>query len=126
MQIPIENKGKGPMFVGGVMIPAGETRHFDEQDVPPEYRQAPAPAVADEPQDPLTALLAGNVATVVNGFALLADGELVALGEMEQQAAKPRKSLLEAVEVELLRRAAVKVEGSAGEPDALGEGAGAA
>lgn len=104
MKIGVENLTASPMYVAGVMIPAGETRHFDEDEVPAEMRPAPAVAAAPEVEDPLAVILAGSVRDIVAGVDALSDAEIDALIEREEQAAKPRKTLLvELAEVQLER-----------------------
>jgi len=103
-QVPIENKGKSPIFVGGVMIPPGETRHFADDLLPPEFRSS-APAVVEEAAgDPLAELLDGTVAEVTGALDLLNREWLVQMEALEQ-AGKKRKGVLAAIAEELLRRA---------------------
>lgn len=105
MKIPVSNNTAMPIYVGAAMIPPGETRHFDEQDVPHHLRPAPveaAPVAA--PADPLAELLKGNVAAVVAALADLPDADVERLGELEQ-AGQARKGVLSAVAEELLVRA---------------------
>ena len=40
MKIGVENRTDSPMYVGGMMIPAGETRHFEPEALPAEIGQA--------------------------------------------------------------------------------------
>lgn len=105
MKIPVHNPTAMPIYVGAAMIPPGETRHFDEQDVPLHLRPAPveaAPVAA--PADPLAELLKGNVASVVAALADLPLADLERLGELER-AGQARKGVLSAVAEELLVRA---------------------
>lgn len=112
MKIGVENKGASPMYVAGVMIPAGETRHFDEHEVPPELR--PAPVVEKvEPltvNDELAAILAGKVGEILAGLEALSNDEVAALLQREQEAAKPRRTLVEGLQAALIVRASEKVE----------------
>ena len=103
MQVPIENKGAMPIYVGGMMIPAGETRHFAEDDLPPEFRSS-APVVNDELADPFAEILDGNVHEVTGALDLLNHEWLVRLEAMEL-AGKNRKGVLAAIAEEILRRA---------------------
>lgn len=112
-QVPIENKGWSPIFVGGVMIPPGETRHFADDLLPPEYRSA-APVVQDDLVDPFTELLDGNVAEVTGALDLLNREWLVRLEAMEL-AGKNRKGVLAAIAEEMLRRANNDAGGEGGE-----------
>lgn len=108
-RIAIENTGDGPVWVGGAMIPAGETRHFDVAELPPDYAQASAAPVVAAP-DPLAELLAGNVASVVAALTGLSDADLAQLWALEAATERPRKGVLEAVAAEDLRRATARVE----------------
>ena len=103
MQVPIENKGAMPIYVGGMMIPPGETRHFAEEDLPPEYRRSAAPPVADV-EDPIDALLQGKVSEVIDGLSVLSDDFLARL-EAREADGKARKGVLEAIVAERLVRA---------------------
>ena len=116
MRVPIENNGQMPIYVGGVMIPPGETRHFEDDMLPPEFR-APAEVQAEpESLDPLLAVLEGTVAQIKHGLPDLSDEELDRL-EMLEAEGKARKTLIEAIAEERLRRAEAKVT-----PPAGGEG----
>lgn len=106
MKLPIENKSAMPIYVAGVMIPPGETRHFDDAQIPPEYRQA-APVLEALPVDPLNTLLDENVAVVVGELDGLPDDELVRLEGLEL-ARKKRKGVLEGIAAEQLIRAEQK------------------
>lgn len=113
MRVPVENKGLMPLYVAGVMIPPGETRHFDDDQLPPEFRQ-PAVAAEEEVQDdPLLSVLELKVADVVNGLPDLSDEELDHLENLEATG-KARKGVFEAVSEERLRRAEAKVAGGKG------------
>jgi len=123
MMIGVENKGASPMYVAGVMIPAGETRHFEDAALPPEFR----PAVAGEvvppaPAHPLAVLLAGSVREIVAGVDALSDAEIDALIELEEQSERPRKTLLAELAEVQLERAGARTDGGA-EGGAGGEGA---
>lgn len=109
MRVPIENNGQMPIYVAGVMIPPGEIRHFEDDQLPPEFR---APAVVEEvPEiDPLADLLAMKVDNVVNGLAALSDEELARLEVLEAEG-KQRKGVLEGIAEDMLRRAELKVAG---------------
>ena len=112
-QVPIENKGNSPIFVGGVMIPPGETRHFADDLLPPEFRSS-APVVKDELTDPFAEILDGNVAEVTGALDLLNREWLVRLEAMEM-AGKNRKGVLAAIAEEMLRRANNEAGGEGGE-----------
>lgn len=114
-KIPVHNPGAMPMYVAGLMIPPGETRHFDADLVPLHLRPAAPAPVADEPQyDPLAELLEGNVKAVVTALPDLDDEDLARLGELEQaRGDAARKGVLSAIAEETLTRADVKT-GEAG------------
>lgn len=105
MKIPVHNNTKMPMYVAGLMIPAGETRHFEENQVPSHLRPAPVADAVDAPADPLVELLDHKVADVAAALAELSDADLETLGSMEQAAENPRKGVLHAIAEETLRRA---------------------
>lgn len=114
MRVPIENKGQMPIYVAGAMIPPGETRLFEEEALPPEYR--PAAAVVDEAVliDPLAEVLLLSVDKVAKGLADLSAEELARLQLLEMEG-KARKTLLEAIAEEGLRRADAAVNAGTGE-----------
>lgn len=121
MRVPIENNGKMPIYVAGTMIPPGETGHFEEDMLPPEYRQSAAVEMEHAPEDPLFVVLSLKVSDVVKGLPSLSDEELDRL-EILESADKPRKGVIAAITEERLRRAEAKVAGAVqGEPDAGGE-----
>lgn len=110
MRVPVENKGQMPIYVAGTMIQPGETRHFEEDMLPPEYRQSAAVEAEAAPLDPLLAVLELKVSDVVNGLPDLSDEELDRL-EMLESEGKARKGVIEAVTADRLRRAEAKVTG---------------
>lgn len=92
----VENTGDSPQWVGGVMIMPGEGREVDVAD-----EAAPEPQAEEQP-DPdaaLVELLAGTVAQVSAAVAGLGSNSLRRLRDMEATAAKPRKGVLEAIDV---------------------------
>ena len=107
-KIPVTNNGKMNIWVGGQMIPPGETRHFEAHHVPPEYRPAPAaaPAEPEDPSDPLEILRAGNVKEITAGVPALSLEDLDRLEALENAAEVPRKGVLAAIAADRLRRAA--------------------
>lgn len=108
-RIPVTNATAMPIYVGAAMVPPGETRHFEEHDVPLHLR--PAPAEPEEPApaaDPAAALLEGTVAHITAALPALPDNLLDRIGELEQQAKAPRKTLLAAIAEETLNRAEAK------------------
>ncbi|MBZ0104652.1 MAG: hypothetical protein K8H84_03385 [Sulfuricella denitrificans] len=106
-KIAIENTTKMPIYVAGQMIPAGEIRHFNEDQVPAEYR----PAKEEEPKaemqvaDPLTDILKGNVKDVVAALNGMLFADIDRLGDLEQQG-QARKGILSAIaEIQLSQAA---------------------
>jgi len=92
----VENTGSSPLWVAGVLIAPGEGREVfvpDEAPAPVEVEQVDAHEAA------LQELLAGNVAVVTAALDGLGADTLVRLREMESAAAKPRKGVLEAIDV---------------------------
>lgn len=138
MKIPVHNQGAMPIYVGTAMVLPGETRHFDEQDVPSHLRPQPAeaePAPDESQYDPLAELLAGSIKDITAAFGDLSDEDLVHIEELEAAAESPRKGLMAAIAEEKLKRAAAKDEqgdkpaddeagagANAGDGDAGGEG----
>lgn len=114
MRVPIENNGLMPLYVAGVMIPPGETRHFDDDQLPPEFRQAAPAASADVPLDPLMEIVAMKVDEIAKGLADLSGDELDRL-EMLEAEGKNRKGVIAAVVEERLRRADSQAGGEGGE-----------
>lgn len=120
--IPITNPGDSPVFVGGKMIPPGETRVFTEAELPPEYK-APAPVAAAQaagPDEALLLILAATVAQVVAGLPDLSDEELARLALLEAEG-KDRKGVLEAITALQLERAENAVLEGSGDGDGDGD-----
>lgn len=108
-KIPVSNNTAMPMYVAGMMIPPGETRHFDPEQVPVHLRPAPVAEPKEETQfDPIEELRAGTVKEIVAQIPELADDVLEALGAAEQSDKNPRTSLLSAIAEEQLTRAEAK------------------
>ncbi len=113
MKIPVSNKTAMPMYVHGHMIPAGETRHIDEEFVPLHLRPAPAPAEpAPQPKDPIAELLAHTVKQITAALRDLPVEQLELARAAESAAETPRKSLLAALDEELLERATAPDKGA--------------
>lgn len=102
----IENTGRSPMYVGNTMIPPGEGKLVE---VPDDSQPAPAdtggPSLAEE----IGKLLDQSVAKIVEQLPELKH-EALDLLEAQEQGGKTRKTLLEAVGAERLRRAAEQLE----------------
>lgn len=111
-QIPVTNDGESTMYVGGLAIPAGETRLIDERLVPPEYKEAELLAADTAETDPLEALIALSVAKLVLGLPALTDEELVRLEALENAKEKPRAGALAEITAEMLRRADATLPGN--------------
>lgn len=110
----IENNGLHPIYVGGKLIAPGDNRDIDERDLPPEHR---GPAVAMEEDaapslvDAVTELRTKSVADITAELEGLTQEALDLLRELEQGAEKPRKTLLEALGNEHIRRAYAALKG---------------
>jgi hypothetical protein len=106
MKIPVTNTTKMPIYVGASMIQPGETRHFEEADVP-DYLRPPKAAEPEAPAagDPLAELLTNGVKKIEERFGDLTDDQLQTLGAMESRTESPRSTLLKAIEEEQINRA---------------------
>lgn len=108
-KIPVSNTTAMPIYVAGLMIPPGETRHFDAAQVPAEYRPVLPPVVAAAPPDPLDDLLGHSVKDVVARLPELSDTDLERLGDLEQaKGDDARKTLLGAIAEAMLERSAAR------------------
>ncbi len=112
-RIPVTNNTAMPIYVAGLMIPPGETRHFDAAQVPAHLRPVAAEPEPEVWVDPLEAVVAQSVKAIGELLPEMADADLVRLLELDEATGSPRKSLHEAVAAEQLRRATVKAEGGA-------------
>lgn len=103
----ITNDGSNDMVVAGRVIVPGETRHFDEHEVPLALRPAVAAPKAPpvEPLDPLQRLQGEPVGVIKEALAGLEEAQLVALCRLEEETQRPRSTLLAAIGEEQLRRA---------------------
>jgi hypothetical protein len=120
-KIPVHNPGAMAMYVAGLMIPPGETRHFDEDLVPLHLRPAPVEPEPEAPVDALADLVTGTVKEVSAAVPGLSDEDLSRLGELEQaKGDAARKGVLSAIAEETLKRADAKTAA-----DAAAAGAGA-
>lgn len=100
---PIKNHTRMPIYVNSAMIPPGETRHFEEADLPPEHR---ADLAAPEPikeSDPLSDLLDGSVEALITALPAIGAEDLTRAEKMEEDG-KARKTALAAIAQERLRR----------------------
>lgn len=103
---PISNNGKTPVFVGGRMIPPGETVTFEAHELPPEYRLASVDDVSEvDGNDPLLALIDLSIGKLALGLPDLSEEKLARLETLEEAKEKPRAGALAAITEERLRRA---------------------
>lgn len=109
MKVPYTNETTKFMHVGGVTIPPGATRDVDASLLPGPKPQAEEPAKPVMP-DAIAELLKKKVGDVTAALAGLSDDDLAKAGEQEQ-AGRNRKSVVEAIAAEQLRRAQVKAGG---------------
>lgn len=106
-KIPFYNDADHMVFMGGVMVPPGETRLVDESLLQP----ASAPAAEDDDgttdhiQDKLVELLKNKQDDVLKALPDLSLEEVELLGDLEQ-AGQARKGILGAVAERLLASAA--------------------
>lgn len=112
----IENTTASPMFVGGKLIPPGTGRDIDEALLPPERQMAPEVDVG-APEPTLHALVlelhAKSVKDIAAELPELKQEALEMLLAAEQESAKPRVSLVAAIEAERLHRANARFEAEA-------------
>ncbi len=116
-RINVPNNTGMPIYVGSTMIPAGESRDFEESEVPLHLRPAkPAPVAVAPAADPeaeakaaaqkaLEDLAANPAPEIIAAVPELASEQLTALEALEQGREKPRKTVLEAIAEEILKRA---------------------
>lgn len=98
-RVAYTNPHKHPEYIGGVMIPAGETREIDATHHP-DYRP-PESGTADTPQHIVDVLLAGEAANLLAHIPALGAEDLQLLSDREQEGAR-RKEVLSAIAVQLL------------------------
>lgn len=105
-RIPVHNNTAMPLYVGGNIVPPGETRDFPESQVPPHLRPAPAdePKPGNDHAAKLAVLLDGSVGDVIEQFSVMTDADLATLIELEE-GGKTRKTLIAALNDELSDRA---------------------
>lgn len=132
-KVSVSNSTAMPIYVGSIMIPAGETRVFNEDEVPAHLRppaEAPVvePPAADETEGnaggeggeggaggeggvggddvDVKALAAAKVADILPQLGALSGPHLYALQQIElARGAAARKTVLEAITAESLKRA---------------------
>lgn len=101
-KVSYTNETRKFQHVGGVTIPPGETRDVDPSLLPDYQPEGKAPEAP--PDDPIAELLKGNVKTISAELEALLDDELIHAAALEQDG-QNRKSLIEAMTAENLRRA---------------------
>lgn len=101
-KVPYTNDTGKYVHIGSVTIPPGETRDVDETTLP-DYKPE-SEKKSDSPADPLADLLKKNVADVKAVLPSLSEEDLARIADLEQ-AGQARKSLVEAIGAETLRRA---------------------
>jgi signal transduction histidine kinase len=104
----IENDTGSPKYVAGRLIPPFSGRHFEDEDLPPELRPQAVALVVDQGpslDEQLVELLRGNVKAVTDALPGLTFEALERLASLESSDAGARKTLLQAIEAEKLRRA---------------------
>lgn len=115
-RVPVTNRTNMPIYVAGVMIPAGETKHFPAHHAPAHLRDdTPEPIAPAAPENPIQTLLSGKVPEIIATLPGMSDEDYAALKQAEEGAAKPRKGLLNAFAEEDLRRANEKAGQQTGE-----------
>lgn len=120
MKIPVHNPSNRPMYVGASMVPAGETRHFEEHDVPHHLRPQPieAPVVAQVAPDAMGELSKEPAEKIIELVAALSSAELERLGDIEQaKGDQARRPVLNAIAEQVL-----KLAGETGEKRVYTEG----
>ena len=110
MKKAVVNNTNMPIYVGASMIPPGETREFEEADIPAHLRPkdnkpAAQPAAA---ADPVAKLQAETVKEIKAALPNLDDASLARLKDIEEASETPRASLLEMIGQEQLFRAGEK------------------
>ena len=107
-KVPFRNDGDKPVHVGSVLVMPGEMKDVDEVDIHPAL-----PVGIDEPEMVLVDLLDGKAPDVISALSSLDEGEnslfsdedLADLLEAEEKG-KKRVTVLEAIQAEILERAA--------------------
>lgn len=102
-KIPVFNHSPHAVFIGGVMIPPGDTREVEET-LHPGYRRGDEAPAGDEARHIVDVLLAGDEAALLAAIPTLAHEDLELLGEREQQGVA-REAVLAAISGRLLEAA---------------------
>lgn len=114
----VHNDSAEAIFVGGVMIPAGDGREVDASYLAPMEQAEPVAELqeiggGDNADQNLIELLQANTKTVLATLEGHSDETLAGLLRLEQAAEKPRKGVLEGLAAEQLKRAQART----GAPD---------
>lgn len=119
-KVSYTNETRNFQHVGGVTVPPGETRDVDPSLLPDYQSEGAAPEAP--PRDPLAEMMTGSVKVISAELVHLSDEDLARALQLEQEGLS-RKSMLEAITVENLRRVAEKpsqpeaAKLDAGQPD---------
>lgn len=108
-----------PEYIGGVMIPAGETREIDATQHP-DYRAPESGTTSDVPRHIVDVLLAGDAANLLAHIPALGAEDLQQLSDREQEGAR-RKDVLSAIAVQLLTLASEQQDEQQNEQAGAGE-----
>lgn len=111
----IQNDTDAMIFIGGKMLLPGEGREFEDSLVPPEH-QVPAEVPADEAMDlaqQLQGLLKAKVGEILPHLPLMTVEALAMVAQLEGESARPRSSLLAAVDAERIARADAALQAGA-------------
>lgn len=120
-RIPVTNRTAMPLFVAGVMIPAGETKLFPAHHVPDNLRDtAPQEAEVEATDDPIQELLAMKIPEIVAALPQMSPEDYAAVKEAENAFGNPRKGLRKAFAEEDLRRANEQASAQTGETETQG------
>lgn len=109
-KVPYTNETTKFQHIGGTTIPPGETRDVDPS-LLPGPKAAAAKLDSAPPADPIVELLKKKVADVVESLAKLSNDDLAKAAALEQDG-QNRKSLIEAMSAENLRRAQLAAGGA--------------
>lgn len=109
-RIAYTNQHAHTEFIGGVMIPPGETREIDATHHP-DYRAPDTITSSQRPAHIVDVLLAGDEATLLAHLPVLDTDDLQALSDREQAGAR-RERVLSALAEQLLTVASAQVDGT--------------
>jgi len=105
MQVLIENTGNSPMYYGNTMIPAGESRMVEKRG-----NARPATVVTGPNLVELMAQFLDRTLSQILPELMAMTNEALDLAESEEQAGKKRKTLIEAIQAERIKRADQKLQ----------------